>query len=192
MLTTGILNIIKRWFYWIEGEFIILKFQLRSSGLMFGRGVILKIRDKSCIALGENIYVGSYSFIGQGNIKSEILSRIHIKSNTYIGEFSNIRSFDGSIYIGENCLIAQHVSMIASNHDTTHSKLNISDQGIDSTKIDIVINDNVWVGANCVILPGSRIGKGCVIGAGSVVRGVLNDFGIYAGTPAKLIKLRTK
>ena len=53
-----------------------------------------------------------------------------------------------------------------------------------------MIEDDVWIGANCTILDGVRIAKGCIIGAGSVVSKSTEPFGIYAGVPARLIKKR--
>ena len=50
----------------------------------------------------------------------------------------------------------------------------------------IVIEDDVWIGANCTILEGARIGQGAVVTAGSVVKGVLEPYGVYAGSPLKL------
>lgn len=50
--------------------------------------------------------------------------------------------------------------------------------------------DDVWIGAGVKILDGVKIGKGCVIGANSVVTHSLKPFGIYVGVPAKLLKYR--
>jgi maltose O-acetyltransferase len=54
----------------------------------------------------------------------------------------------------------------------------------------IFIEDDVWIGRNVVILPGIRIGKGCIVGANSVVTKNLEEYSIYGGVPAKLIKKR--
>ncbi|WP_417806940.1 acyltransferase [Thioclava sp.] len=53
-----------------------------------------------------------------------------------------------------------------------------------------MIEDDVWIGANCTILDDVRLAKGCVIGAGSVVSKSTEPFGIYGGVPARLIRLR--
>ncbi|KXJ49439.1 MAG: hypothetical protein AXW17_02285 [Colwellia sp. Phe_37] len=55
---------------------------------------------------------------------------------------------------------------------------------------DILINDDVWIGANSIILPGISLGKGCVIAAGSVVTKNVDDNVIVAGNPAKFIKAK--
>lgn len=85
------------------------------------------------------------------------------------------------IKIGKNFLFAPGVKIISANHDfKEHSK---------SIKTSpIVIGDNVWLGANVVILPGVKIGNGCVIGAGSVVTKTFEEESlIIAGNPAKII-----
>ena len=55
---------------------------------------------------------------------------------------------------------------------------------------DIKIGDNVWIGANCVLLGGVVIGSGAVVGAGSVVTKDIPTLAVAAGIPAKVIKLR--
>ena len=54
----------------------------------------------------------------------------------------------------------------------------------------IVIGSDVWIGQNVTILPGTRIGDGAVIGAESVVSGVVEPYTIVAGNPARLIRRR--
>ena len=53
------------------------------------------------------------------------------------------------------------------------------------------MGDDVWIGANCVLLDGTDIGTGCVIAAGSIVRGVLEPYGVYAGHPLRRVGRRT-
>jgi len=51
----------------------------------------------------------------------------------------------------------------------------------------IIVGDNTYIGQNCIILPGSRIGSGCVIGAGTVVRGKIPDNSLVIGNPCKIL-----
>ena len=55
---------------------------------------------------------------------------------------------------------------------------------------NVVIGDNVWIGAGAIILDGSRLANQCVIGAGSVFKGSADEQGVYVGNPAMLIKKR--
>ena len=50
-----------------------------------------------------------------------------------------------------------------------------------------MIEDDVWVGANCVLLDGAVLRKGCVVGAGSIVRGELQAYTVYAGQPLRVV-----
>ena len=56
-------------------------------------------------------------------------------------------------------------------------------------KKPVIIEDDVWIGSNCVILPGIRVGKGSIIGAGSVVTRDVTPFSIVAGVPAKSFRM---
>lgn len=92
------------------------------------------------------------------------------------------------IKIGNNCLIAANTQIIDSNgHQTCMinpiDRLNLKDEGK-----EIIIEDNVWIAANCIILGGSHIKEGSIITAGSVVKGVVEEKSIYGGNPAILIK----
>lgn len=98
-----------------------------------------------------------------------------------------IHAYD-SIKIGDNCLIAANTQIIDGNgHQLSfpdvHNRINTTDYGN-----PIVIEDNVWIGTNSIILGGTTIGYGTVIGAGSVVKGTIPPMSIYGGNPAKLIK----
>ena len=77
------------------------------------------------------------------------------------------------------------------NHSYMSKDTPITEQGFLPGKGGIVVGDDVWIGANCVILDGAEIGTGCVIGAGSIVRGKLDSYGVYAGNPLKKIGERT-
>ncbi|RDU58323.1 DapH/DapD/GlmU-related protein [Helicobacter sp. MIT 99-5507] len=59
-----------------------------------------------------------------------------------------------------------------------------------TTKGETIIGDDCWIGLNAIILSGSKIGKGCVIGAGSVVRGEFEPYSVIIGNPAIQVKKR--
>jgi|HigsolmetaAR202D_1030399.scaffolds.fasta_scaffold19528_1 Acetyltransferase (isoleucine patch superfamily) len=93
-----------------------------------------------------------------------------------------------NITIGDNCLIAANTHIVDSNGhllsmDAPELRLTHKDE-----PKEVIIHNNVWIGANCIILPGTVIGEGAVISAGSVVRGVVSPKSIYAGNPAVLVK----
>lgn len=95
------------------------------------------------------------------------------------------------IRIGEGVAIAANCTFAPVNHEFQRRDVPIRQQGFRPSKGGIVIEDDVWIGANCVFLDGTVIGKGCVIAAGSVVRGTLEPYGIYGGAPLRKIGERT-
>jgi acetyltransferase-like isoleucine patch superfamily enzyme len=93
-----------------------------------------------------------------------------------------------SISIGARCLIAANCQIIdGGGHDLSfpHVEQRIHTQGSSAA---IVIEDDVWIGANSIILPGVRLGKGCVVAAGSVVTKDVPAMAVAGGNPARLIK----
>ena len=94
------------------------------------------------------------------------------------------------IAIGDAVLIAANCTLAPTNHEFSDPARRIRDQGFQPSRGGITIGDDVWLGANVVVLDGAVIGQGCVIAAGSVVRGTLEPHGIYAGTPAKRVGAR--
>ena len=59
-----------------------------------------------------------------------------------------------------------------------------------STRKWVIIEDDVWIGTRAIILPGTRIGKGSIIGAGSVVTKDVPQYSIVGGNPARILKTR--
>ena len=92
----------------------------------------------------------------------------------------------GPVSIGNNVNLAQGITVTALNHNFEDVTRRIDEQGI-STK-PVVIGDDVWIGANAVILPGVTIGRHVVVAAGAVVTKDVPSFSLVAGVPAKVIK----
>ena len=150
--------------------------------------VLDKLPLKS-FSIGKKSVISRYSLISICDGPNAIFSYLNIGDNTYIGEFNNIRAAGGYIEIGNNCLISQHISIVASGHNYDKKSL-ISKQGWNTNKRNVIIKDDVWIGANSVILPGCIIETGAVIGAGSIVTKNVPPYAIVAGNPAKIIKYR--
>ena len=96
----------------------------------------------------------------------------------------------GAIRIGEWCLIGPNVVMRTASHRYDNPNKFIRQQG--HVVGDIHIEDDVWIGANALILGGVHIGKGAVIGAGAVVTKDVPSLAIVVGIPAKVVKFRGK
>ena len=150
---------------------------------------IIKIQDGCNIVLGENSTIGDFTKICVDDESSADKFELRIGKYTYIGDHNNIRASGGNIRIGDYCLISQQITIVASNHPYKRDTL-IFNQPWDREKVGIVIEDDVWIGANCVILPGVHIGYGAVVAAGSVVTRNVPSYALVAGVPAKVIKYR--
>lgn len=168
--------------------FIRIKY---SKSIIYGN-IIAYNRIAKRFIVGENSYIGKYTQIVLVDEACEnaVDSYIKIGDNTYIGEFNNIRASGGHIIIGNDCLISQHITLVASGHN--YSKCTqIRKQEWTKNKINIIIEDDVWIGANSIIMPGCILEKGCIVAAGSVVTKNVPSYAIVAGNPAKVIKYRT-
>lgn len=88
-----------------------------------------------------------------------------------------------TVRLGDNVCISQGAYLCTGNHDW-------SDPGFGLMIAPIQLGDGAWAGAKCVLLPGVVLGAGAVAAAGSVVSGVVPDFEIHAGNPARLVRRR--
>lgn len=123
--------------------------------------------------------------------KSTVLSpfRCDYGENIHIGDRSfinfNVSIIDlGKVIIGDRVLIGPGVGIFTAVHPTDPE---IRSTGIEKG-LDVKIEDGAWIGGNATILPGVTIGKGAIIGAGSVVTKDIEDMSIAAGNPAKIIR----
>jgi len=142
------------------------------------------------ICLAEGVSIGAGSIVvatNEGN--AEVVPTLRIGKNTAINEYSNIRASGGAISIGANCMIAQFVSIVASNHSTT-LKENMLTQPWSKARNFVKIGDDVWIGAGSVIVPGVTIGVGAVVAAGAVVTRDVPPYEIWGGVPAAKIGQR--
>lgn len=90
------------------------------------------------------------------------------------------------IRIGRNVLIAANCTLAPANHEFADPDRPIRAQGFQPNRGGIVIGDDVWIGANTVLVDGACIGDGAVIGAASLVRGSLPPFCLAFGVPAEI------
>ncbi len=95
------------------------------------------------------------------------------------------------ITIGDNVLIAANCTLAPVNHEFRDKSRPIREQGFQESRGGIVIEDDVWLGANCVLLDGTILRKGCVIAAGSIVRGTVEAYSITGGNPLRTLGYRS-
>ena len=113
---------------------------------------------------------------------------ISIGSGTFIYGGYILASQGAKISIGANCLISYEVHLRTDTHNYKDADRPIRMQG--SREADINIEDDVWIGFGAQIMPGVTVRKGSVIGAGAVVTHSTEEYGVYAGVPAKKISQR--
>ena len=143
------------------------------------------------VILGKRVMIRSGNYITLATEKGAATSsKLIVGDDTFIGENNNIRPGGSTIEIGKQCMIAQNISLIGSNHGVALG-LPMREQKSSFERSGIVIEDDVWIGANSVILPGVTIGEGAIIGAGSVVTKSVAPFTINAGNPCRKIKSRS-
>ena len=85
-------------------------------------------------------------------------------------------------------MIGPRVNLMGENHNFDETNISMKSQGVNRSSI--VIEDDVWIGANCTILAGVTIKSGAIIAAGAVVTKDVEDCSVVGGVPAKLIKMR--
>ena len=127
--------------------------------------------------LGRQSVVESYCCINNA------VGDVTIGDHTRIGIHCTVI---GPVCIGNHVNLAQGITVTALNHNFEDVSKRIDEQGV-STK-PVVIGDDVWIGANAVVLPGVTIGNHSVVAAGAVVTKDVPDHTLVGGVPAKVIK----
>lgn len=142
------------------------------------RGQILKHFFKN---KPDKIYIqNGFKCFGFGNIQ--------IGNMVYINNNVTIHSNAAHLKIGNNVMIGPYVYITTANHAYADLTKPISRQGY--IPADVHIENDVWIGAHASILPGVKLGKGSIIGAGAVVTKDVPDYAIVGGIPAKILKYR--
>jgi acetyltransferase-like isoleucine patch superfamily enzyme len=151
--------------------------------------VALQYDDINAIKIGSKVLVGAFAeiVVQAKSPYSTVPGQLIIEEGSVIGSHANIRATGGKIFIGRNTLIAQQVSLIASNHTILNDQL-YRDSPWDELQTGVFIDENVWIGAGVTVLPGCSIGKNSIIGAGSVVTKSIPANEIWVGVPAKKLK----
>jgi len=136
----------------------------------FGGAVRAYIAKRFLLKTGRSISIG-YG------------ARIH--KDTELGENSGIGrncEIQKNVKIGSNVMMGPDVYILTQNHVTSRTDIPMNRQGF-RPEIPVIIEDDCWIGARTIILPGVTIGRGSVIGAGSVVTKSVPPLVVAAGNP---------
>ncbi|OFY09138.1 MAG: acetyltransferase [Bacteroidetes bacterium GWE2_42_24] len=127
--------------------------------------------------LGEDSTIEDFCTINNG------VGDVLIGDRTRIG-MSNV--LIGPVTIGNDVIFAQNIVLSGLNHSYQDITIPIHKQGV--SRQEITVEDEVWIGANCVVVAGVTIGKHSVIAAGSVVTKDVPPYSVVVGNPGRVIK----
>jgi len=132
------------------------------------------------VILHENVKIAKHcSIFGSED------SILEIGRNSYVGMNSIINGFRAKIKIGQYVSIAQSVNIMSDSGPNASEEMQ---KFFPLEAGPVNIGDHSWIGANSVIMPGTDIGKFCVVAANSFVNKSFDDFSVIGGNPARLIR----
>ena len=131
----------------------------------------------------RKFWLGDYSVIESFCCINNAVGDVIIGDHTRVGLHNTII---GPVTIGSHVNLAQGITVTALNHNFEESCKRIDEQGV--TTKPVIIGNDIWIGANAVILPGVSIGDHSVVAAGAVVTKDVPPHSLVAGVPAKIIK----
>jgi acetyltransferase-like isoleucine patch superfamily enzyme len=144
------------------------------------------INGKGDIILGDNVTLdGKCSIVFAARFSDR--PTLQIGDNSGIGHGCSF-TIGKLISIGRNCLLSGDITIMDSNaHDTDPATRSAHKPPRPEDVRPVIIRDEVWIGRQCIIFPGVKIGEGSVISAGSVVRTHVPPYCVVAGNPAKVM-----
>ena len=150
----------------------------KSLGVTVGKQVTLS-------GFSSNLYIGSDITI-YDSCKIELTQNGRLQiGNRVILSYGVVLSCRNKITIGDNVQIGEYSSLRDATHNYKGEQTIIMNN--DDLLGEVEIGNNVWIGRNCLIAAGAKIGNGVVVGANAIVKGVLEDNGVYAGNPIRKI-----
>ena len=156
-------------------------------GVTIGTGTVVNGLSKQGVSIGDNVSLGQYVIIEATGVLTDLGAGLTIGKGSGLGAYSFIGAA-GGVHIGDNVIMGQRVSFHSENHNFGSPDLDIKYQGV--TREGIRVGNNCWVGVNVIFLDGVNVGEGCVIAAGSVLRGTYPANSLIAGVPANVKRSR--
>ena len=159
------------------------KISLGHHSFIDDRALIFEMQDSGPVQLGDRVMIHRDVIIQTGSGGS-----VTIGPECRLQHRCILSAFKGSIILGKGVGLAPNCVLYPYNHGVAPDKP-IRQQPLES-KGDIIIEDEAWLGVGVTVLDGVRIGKGAVVGAGSVVTKDIPEGAIAFGVPARVIKMR--
>jgi acetyltransferase-like isoleucine patch superfamily enzyme len=163
----------RKWVMWFVNPF----YHHKGKNSLIRRRTRMDVLPFNHFFLGDNSTIEDFSVINNG------VGDIYIGDRTRIGLGCTLI---GPVKIGNDVGVAQGVVLTGLNHNYEDVTMPISKQGVSTAPI--VVEDEVWLGANCVILAGTTIGKHSIVAAGSVITKNVPPYSLAFGNPARVIR----
>lgn len=143
-------------------------------------------KNKKKYHIGKNSHIHTPSLVGAGSPDN-----IFIGDNVNIDWDNLLYCYNAKFIVGNNVSIAAGFRVVTGNHVTVPGE-KLKDRGnANIVGKDVVVEDEVWLGANVTLLAGTKIGRGAIVGAGSVVAGkCIPPYAMVMGNPCKIVGFR--
>lgn len=205
LLTSVLINFPGLLGYFLRQKLYKLLFKEIGRGSVFGTG--MSLRQPSRVSIGRTCIIddmvslsvrgGDESslqladgvFVGRGTMLNARECHMEIGKDVNIGVMCRISSSRGTIRIGDYGMIAAYCYIGGGNHNSDRVDIPMALQGTENLG-GVIIEDDVWIGAQTIIADGVTIGKGSIIGAGSFVNKDIPEYSIAYGSPASVHKKR--
>jgi acetyltransferase-like isoleucine patch superfamily enzyme len=201
------LPVLGRFFVWLAG--LPMGPHRSKAPLARLKSYISPRAEVSCpdLHLGQGCFVDAFAVIwaGKGGGTVRLARNVHLNRGTiievdrgctitigeytYIQAYCNLYAYAGNIRIGSHVMIAPQCGLFPYQHIVDNPSKAMVHQGF-TTKGDIVIEDDVWLGTGVKVMDGVTIGQGATVGAGAVVTRDVPPYTIVGGVPAKVIGTR--
>lgn len=150
-----------------------------SPGGKLWRGIRALVAAPLFASAGSHVNIEHGASFGKGH-------KVSIGDRSGIGINARL---DGPVRIGKNVMMGPEVMVYAHGHEFSDISKPMIDQGLTEGD-EVVIEDDVWIGARAILLPGVTVGTGSVVAAASVVTKSVPSFSVVAGNPARVVKKR--
>lgn len=153
------------------------------------------LRSRALISLSARVQWGAEISFGRGTVVKAFAviqssgGRVRFGRQCAVSSFVHVSTGAGDVVAGDYVRIAPNCTLVGGTKTFRARGTLIKDQP-EAEARGLWIGDDVLIGAGCVILPGTRIERGAVIGAGSVVSGTVPEYAVVAGAPARVIGRR--
>ncbi|RYE23298.1 MAG: acyltransferase [Sphingobacteriaceae bacterium] len=132
------------------------------------------------VILGEQVKISKHC-----SVFGSATCILQIGSNTYVGPNSFIQGYKANVTIGERVSIAQNVNIMSNSGPNASPAM----QKYFPIEIaEVIIENDCWIGANSIIMPGVMLGEFCVVAANSFVNSSFEPFSVIGGNPARLLR----